>query len=175
MGVIWLWRFLIYSFFGFLLEVGFARLIHHPKRDRKCFILLPLCPVYGLGATAILALTGATGAGPAGVMAIGFLSATGAEYGMGLFYERVLGVQFWDYSDLPFNLDGLVCLPFSLCWTVLALAVVYWLSPWVDALAGRIPDLWAPPALIVLLSDALLSSIALRRTGTTEVLRWYKP
>jgi len=170
-----LWRFIIYSFFGFLLEVAFARLIHHPKRDRKCFILLPLCPVYGLGALAILGLAKALRAGPIGVMAIGFLAASGAEYLMGLFYERVLGVQFWDYSDMPLNLDGLVCLPFSLCWTVLALGLVYWAAPWVDAFAATIPADLIPPALIVLFSDALLSSIALWRTGTTEVLRWYKP
>lgn len=175
MGVIWLWRFILYSFFGFLLEVGFARLIRHPKRDRKCFILLPLCPVYGLGAVAILALAGALRAGPVGVMAIGFLSATAAEYVMGLFYERALGVRFWDYTGLPLNLHGLVCLPFSLCWTVLALALVYWLSPAADGFLRRIPGSLAPPALIVLLSDALLSSVALRRAGTTEVLRWYRP
>ena len=46
----WLWYFIIYSFCGFLLEVAFARAIRHPKRDRKCLIFLPLCPVYGLGA-----------------------------------------------------------------------------------------------------------------------------
>lgn len=172
--MIWLWRFIIYSFFGFLLEVSFARIIHHPKRDRKCFILLPLCPVYGLGALSILFLAKTLRVGPIGVMAIGFLSATAAEYVMGLFYERALHVQFWDYSDLPFNLDGLVCLPFSLAWTVLSLVLVYALSPGVDAFAARLPASWAPPALIVLLSDALLSSIALRRAGTTEVLRWYK-
>ena len=28
----WLWYFIIYSFGGFLLEVAFARAIHHPKR-----------------------------------------------------------------------------------------------------------------------------------------------
>ena len=50
----WLWYFIIYSFCGFLLEVAFARAIHHPKRDRKCLLLLPLCPVYGLGACLIL-------------------------------------------------------------------------------------------------------------------------
>ncbi len=172
--MIWLWRFIVYSFCGFLLEVGFARLIRHPKRDRKCFILLPLCPVYGLGAVLILWLTRVLDAGAPGVMAIGFLSASAAEYLVGLFYERTLGVQFWDYSDLPLNLDGLVCLPFSLCWTVLALALVYWASPRVDALLTRIPAALAPPALIVLLCDAALSCVALRRAGTTEVLRWYR-
>ena len=52
--MVWMWYFSIYSFFGFLLEVAFARAIGHPKRDRKCFLLLPMCPVYGLGALLIL-------------------------------------------------------------------------------------------------------------------------
>ena len=171
--MIWLWRFIIYSFFGFLLEVAFARAIHHPKRDRKCLILLPLCPVYGLGAGLILWLSQALGAGPPAVMLIGFLSASAAEYLMGLFYESALGVQFWNYEHMPLNLNGKICLPFSICWTVLSLVLVYWLSPPVDRLLLQIPASLGPPALIVLLSDCLVSALALRRAGTTEVLRWY--
>ncbi len=172
--MLWLWRFIFYSFIGFILEVAFARLIRHPKRDRKCFILLPLCPVYGLGAVLILVLARLLRAGPLGVAAIGFLSATVAEYLMGAIYEKALGVRFWDYSDLPLNVEGRVCLPFSLCWTVLALGLVYWLSPLADALLSRVPAVLTPPALILLVCDGALSSVALRRSGTTEVLRWYR-
>jgi len=46
-------QFLIYSFLGFLLEVAFARLTRAAKQDRKCMLLLPLCPVYGLGGVLI--------------------------------------------------------------------------------------------------------------------------
>ena len=52
----WLWYFVLYSFLGFLVEVAFARVTRNPKKDRKCLYFLPLCPVYGLGALAILAL-----------------------------------------------------------------------------------------------------------------------
>jgi uncharacterized membrane protein len=171
--LLWLWRFLLYSFLGFLLEVCFAYAVRHPKKDRKCLLLLPLCPVYGLGAALILYLARLTGAGVLGVMVIGFFSASAAEYLMSYVYEHFLGVQFWDYSELPWNLGGRVCLPFSLCWSGLALVLVYGLSPVSDALLGRIPVWLGPPALILLLSDVLVSSVALRRAGTTEVLRWY--
>ena len=40
--MLWLWRFLLYGFLGFLLEVAFARVIHSPKLDRKCLLLLDL-------------------------------------------------------------------------------------------------------------------------------------
>lgn len=173
--MLWLWRFILYSFLGFLLEVAFARVTRSSKQDRKCLILLPLCPVYGLGAILILWLSQALDAGPPGVMVIGFLSASAAEYLMSLFYEHALGVRFWDYSGIPMNLDGRVCLLFSAAWTVLSLALVYWAAPWVDRLIARIPASLGPPMLIVLLSDLLVSSIALRQTGTTDVLRWYQP
>jgi uncharacterized membrane protein len=169
----WLWYFIVYSFAGFLLEVGFARAVGHPKRDRKCLILLPLCPVYGLGAVAILALA-PLGRGPAWVAVSGAAAASAAELAMGLLYRDGLGVRFWDYSALPLHLDGLVCLPFSLCWGVLALALVYGVHPWVAAAVDAIPPWAGPPAAILLGSDLAVSAAALGKTHTTEVLRWYK-
>ena len=52
----WLWIFWIYSFLGYGLEKVFAAATHSPNQGRKCFLLLPLCPVYGLGMLAVLAL-----------------------------------------------------------------------------------------------------------------------
>ena len=54
-----LWYFWIYSFLGFLLERMFAALTRAEHRARRCFLLLPLCPVYGLGMLAVLALPSA--------------------------------------------------------------------------------------------------------------------
>lgn len=170
----WLWYFIIYSFAGFLLEVAFARAIHHPKRDRKCLLLLPLCPVYGLGACLVIWLAPMIKS-PLWVMAVGALATTGAELLMGVFYRYVLGVEFWDYANMPGSLGGLVCPVFSACWTVLSLALVYVVHPPVAALATHIPAWLGPPALIVLGSDMLVSCAALRRAGTTEVLKWYAP
>ena len=141
----WLWYFIIYSFLGFLLEVAFARMVGHPKRDRKCFLLLPLCPVYGLGACLIVLLA-SLGRGPLWVAVAGGAAATGAELLMGAFYRFALGVEFWDYGHLPGSLGGLVCPQFSLCWTALALALVYGLHPAVARLAAGIPLWLAPPS-----------------------------
>ena len=172
--MLWLWRFILYSFLGFLLEVAFARAVRSPKPDRKCLLLLPLCPVYGFGAALILWLAWRLDAGPLGVMAIGFVSATAVEYAMDLFYDRALGVRFWDYARLPFNLRGRVCLAFSLCWTALALVLVYLLAPLTDRVLAAVPPELGPPALILLGCDGAVSCLALRRAGTTEVLRWYR-
>lgn len=172
--MVWFWRFLIYSFLGFLLEVAFARLTRQPKQDRKCLILLPLCPVYGFGAVLILYLTSHWNAGPLLIMLIGFGGASAAEYLFDLFYERVLGVRFWNYENQPLNLNGRVCILFSLAWTVLALTLVYRLAPAVDLFIARIPPALTPIMAILFTSDAMVSCRALKRAGTTDVLRWYK-
>lgn len=168
----WLWYFIIYSFAGFLLEVAFARAIRHPKKDRKCLLLLPLCPVYGLGACLVVWLAPMIKS-PLWVMAVGAFATTGAEFIMGAFYRFVLGVEFWDYTGFPGSLGGLVCPVFSACWTVLSLLLVYAVHPLVASLAAGIPAWLGPPALIVLNADMLVSCAALRRAGTTDVLRWY--
>ncbi|MCM1455793.1 MAG: hypothetical protein NC037_04615 [Bacteroides sp.] len=71
------WQFFFYSFCGFLLEVAFARAIRSPKQDRKCHLLLPVCPVYGVGALAILALPEAVAASP---LLLFFAGGTGHPY-----------------------------------------------------------------------------------------------
>ena len=50
------WLFLLYSFGGYLLEKLYAWARRSSHRVRKCFLLLPLCPVYGLALLAVLAL-----------------------------------------------------------------------------------------------------------------------
>lgn len=168
-----IWYFILYSFLGFLLEVGYARCTGG-RRDRKRTLLLPLCPVYGLGALAVLALPEAILVRPLLLMAFGGVAATGVEYLTALFYETVLGVSFWDYRELRWNLHGRVCLSFSLAWAALLPAAVYWVHPvaagWVEAVPAPVT---AAAALAVGI-DLLVSGLLLRRTGTRDCLQWYR-
>lgn len=169
------WYFIFYSFFGFLLEVLFARVTRNPKRDRKCFYFLPLCPVYGLGALFILAVVPLLADWPL-LLAVGAgAAATGAEYLMGWVYKDLLGVTFWDYSELPFNMDGKVCLLFSFFWGVLGAGLAYWIHPLVAQWVALLPFWAVVPAAVFLTYDALLTVNVLRRYGNTDVLLWYRP
>lgn len=173
--MVWFWYFLIYSFFGFVLEVLFARVTHSAKLDRKCFLLLPLCPVYGLGALGILLAAELFAANPLLMAVVGGGAATAAEYLMGLFYEKVLGVSFWDYSHLPINVGGKVCLPFSIIWGILGLGLVYLVHPSIASFAAAIPPIFTPAAVILTLTDGLISMYLLRTTRSTDSLKWYDP
>ena len=165
--------FLFYSFCGFLLEVPFARATGAAKHDRKCLLFLPLCPVYGLGALLIVALPEAVRERPLALFFLGALVATAAEYATDFFCEKVLRVRFWDYADLPANLNGRVCLLFSGIWGLLALGLVYWVHPAVSRWVGAIPKGWTLPVFLFFLLDLALTVWLLRSTGDTASLRWY--
>lgn len=169
----WLWSFVVYSFAGFLLEVAYARLTGG-RADRKGLLVLPLCPVYGAGACLILALTAPIRAHPPAVFALGALAATAAEYLAALWHEKALGVSFWDYEGLPGNIQGKVCLPFSLAWGALSLGLVYRVHPLLAPWLARIPGPVGWAALTTLLADGLFTAAALRATGDTASLRWDK-
>ena len=133
--MIWVWYFILYSFIGFILEVIYSKATNG-SGGRKCLLVLPLCPVYGLGACAILLLPPEITSHPLLLFLFGGLIATAVEYGVALFYEWAFQVSFWNYQGLPGNLHGRVCLPFSLIWGVLTLPLVYGLHPALISLVG---------------------------------------
>ena len=169
----WFWNFVIYSFFGFLLEVGFAWATGG-RTDRKCLLLLPLCPVYGLGASAILLLAPVVRRSPVLLFLLGGLTATVVEYAVAGWYEQGLGVSFWDYTGLPGNVRGRVCLPFSLAWGLLALGLVYWVHPAVELWVGAIPPPVTLSMMALVLADLAVSTVMMKRTGDRRCLQWYR-
>ena len=171
--LIWFWNFTLYSFLGFVLEVGFARATGG-RPDRKCLLVLPLCPVYGLGACGILLLPRWISASPPLLFLFGGLAATAAEYLAALFYERVLRVSFWNYQGLLGNLQGRVCLPFSLAWGCLALGLVYLVHPHLAPLLLLIPAPVSWMAEATVGCDLLLSALLMKYTGSRDCLRWYR-
>ena len=168
-----LWSFIAYSFAGFLLETAFAWLTGGTA-GRKGLLVLPLCPVYGAGACLILALPRWVDNRPLALFLLGGLTATAAEYLAALWHEKVLGVSFWRYDDLPGNFQGRVCLPFSLAWGTLSLGLVYWLHPLLAPWLARIPAPVGWLTLATLLTDGLFTAALLRTTGDTASLRWYE-
>lgn len=161
--------FLIYSFLGYCLEKLFARATRSQRQVRKCFLLLPLCPVYGLAMTAVTVLS------PFSqdflfLMLWGGLICTATEYLVHLFYETVFHVAFWDYSALRGNVRGRVCPQFSLVWGILSAATARFIHPIVAALAETV----SPPTVFLLWMvfaiDCVLTVFLLRQTQDPEQL-----
>lgn len=57
--------------------------------------------------------------------AIGALVVTCVEFISGIILNLFLGLHIWDYSNLPLNILGQICLPFTLLWFFLcAVAII---------------------------------------------------
>ena len=154
----WLWLFCLYSFLGYLLEKAFAAATGSRHQVRKCFLLLPLCPVYGLAMLAVLHL-------PADLRRVFFrlalyggLTATAVEYAVHFLYDKLLGVMFWDYGSTHMDLNRRICMPFAVIWGLL------------HPIAANVPP-WAGLTLLLLLvADSFFSVRLLRRTHNVDLL-----
>lgn len=47
---------------------------------------------------------------------VGALIITMIEFALGIWFNLILHENVWDYSNVPFNLMGQICLPFSAIW-----------------------------------------------------------
>lgn len=159
------WMLWIYSLLGCALELFYARCLCRSREGRRCRLLMPLCPVYGVGAVLILACPSPLRTSVPLWMLWGMLCATAAEYAAAVFYERCWHTAFWDYSGLPFQLHGRVCLPFSLVWGVLTLPLVRWVHPVVEEVLQRLPPWLGPPMAAACVADFLLTGWMLRKYG----------
>lgn len=166
----WFWYFLLYSFLGYLLEKLFAALARSPHRVRKCRLLLPICPVYGFAMVAVLALPPDMTDSFWKLWLYGALTVTAVEFVLHLFYDKVLGVAFWDYSATKMDVDGRICMPFSVAWGVLVVLAVEVIQPWLAWLAVSVPPLltWAMSGLLV--ADTFFSLRILLRSRDIDLM-----
>ena len=56
---------------------------------------------------------------------IGAILVTIVEYISGCIINIHFGLAVWDYSNLPFNIQGQVCLLFSFLWVLLSVVAIY--------------------------------------------------
>jgi len=63
-------------------------------------------------------------------MLMGTIIVTALEFVAGIILNLWLHLNIWDYSALPFNILGQVCLPFSIFWFLLCLPAIF-LDDWI--------------------------------------------
>jgi hypothetical protein len=56
---------------------------------------------------------------------IGSIIITCTEFAAGIADNLIMGWAVWDYSDMPLNILGQICLPFSALWFVLGVPMYY--------------------------------------------------
>ena len=133
------WLFFIYAFLGWCTEVSYAALVTG-KFVNRGFLNGPVCPVYGFGAVIILAALTPL-ADNLLLLFLGSMAlASALEWLTGFALEKLFHQRWWDYSDQPFNLNGYICLRFSVAWGFACLFVVELLHPAVRLFIRLIPQ-----------------------------------
>lgn len=166
----YLWSFLTYGFLGYLLEKVYALVTRSRHTIRKGYLLLPVCPVYGLAMLAVLALPPDMTGSFWRLALYGGLTATAVEYAVHFLYERLLGVLFWDYSSTKMDLNRRVCMPFALLWGLLTALTVRYVHPWIALAASVMPAPVTYGALLLFIADGFLSARVLRRGGNVDLM-----
>lgn len=149
--------FFVYGFLGWCTEVIFAAFKQHRFVNRG-FLNGPICPIYGVGVTLVIACLEAFQSNLLLLYISSVILVTVLEGVTGWAMDKLFHNKWWDYSKLPFNIGGYVCLLFSLIWGVACVFIVYFVHPLIHQVLSLIPHT-AGIALIAILGIALLSDI----------------
>lgn len=126
----WFLLFLSSAFLGCCFEVGFVWLSTGLLMSRSSLLYGAISIVWGLGALLMtLVLFSLRRYGVWAVFAGGAILGGGFEYLASLFLELTCHRLFWDYSNLPLNLEGRTNLLYAAFWGLAGVERIYWLTP----------------------------------------------
>nr|WP_307760150.1 hypothetical protein [uncultured Peptostreptococcus sp.] len=109
--------FFIYSFLGWVVEVAFHAL-KCGKFINRGMLAGAVCPIYGFGAVIIIYLLEPIKDNLLLLFLGSAILCTVLEYLAGLALDKLFHKRWWDYSDVPYNIGGYVCLQFSVYWGI---------------------------------------------------------
>ena len=168
----YLWSFFLFAFLGWCGEVVFAA-VREKRFVNRGFLNGPLCPIYGLGVVLMDFLLRPFGKSLAVLLVGSMVLGSALEWLAGYLLEKLFHQKWWDYSDHRHNLNGYICLKFSILWGVAGAVVVRYLMPLSHRLFSWLPQTlgWILLAVLgcLLLADFLVTVVGL--VGLNRKLR----
>ena len=114
--------FIIGCVFGWVVEGIWSLLKKNILINHSALVIGPFNLVYGIGAVLLtLSLYKIKNTNYAKIFFTSFLMASILEYIISLFMEHTLGFVAWNYQYKPFNLNGRICLSYSIFWGFLGI------------------------------------------------------
>ena len=131
-----IWRilayFIIYSVLGYIIETIYGMITKGVWESRQSFLYGPFCGIYGLGAVIMIICLHKFPRKFNTLFVGGFIVGSIVEYVVSFVGEMVLGVKWWDYSNMPLNFNGRICVYFSVFWGFLGIYLIASLNPKID-------------------------------------------
>lgn len=154
--------YFICSILGWIMEVLYAYSVFGTFVDRG-FLYGPMCPIYGWGAVVMALITEKIRKKKVNTLGI-FLIVTAIfttlEYLTSLFLELIFNLRWWDYSNYFLNVNGRVCLIFSIFFGFIGIVFVKKIYPRIQRLIKNIRKKISVKMLwIILISLVVLSNI----------------
>ena len=157
--------FFVYGFLGWCTEVAFAA-FKSGRFINRGFLNGPICPIYGFGLIGVVLLL-APLKGNLWLLFVGYcVITTLIELVTGFLLEKLFHAKWWDYSGMPLNIGGYVCLLFSLIWGLACMLIVLWVHPPIYGLVHRLPKL-----LTRILDGIFLATLAVDLAATVATIR----
>ena len=129
------------SFAGVVVEILWCLFRNGYIESRSGLVYGPFNPVYGIGAVVMtLALYRYRNRSSSISFFGGAVVGSVIEYLLSWGQETLFGSTSWDYSRMPFNLDGRICLLYSLFWGILGVLWIKSLYPRVAQVILKIPN-----------------------------------
>lgn len=171
--------FIIYGFFGFLMESSFRSIVAKRLVIKGGFLTNCFCPLYGLCGIMIIqiyTLSEITINGRFSSLIIAtigsIIAVTSMEYLTGRILDKIFHHKMWDYSQNPLNLHSYICLDFSLTWGIVALVLSSFVHPimevFVYAISPNIKILFVSAVSSILFVNA---SFSLRKLYPANIIK----
>lgn len=139
--------FIVYSFMGWVYESIFCT-IKNRQWENRGFLHGPIVPIYGVGALlasivfSSLPVESLQQASSLTIFLICFFGSIVLEYFTSWALEKLFHAYWWDYSNVPLNIHGRVCLFASIGFGVAGILVVRVLFPFVSHITSGISPFW---------------------------------
>ena len=148
-------------------NVAFAA-VKERRFVNRGFLNGPICPIYGVGVVMVVVFLEPFEDQWLLLYLASAVLVTLIEGMTGYVLDKLFHHKWWDYSELPLNIGGYVCLLFSVVWGVACVVIVKAVHPLVGDLCALIP-LGAGILILSVLSAALAADLTVTVGG---ILRW---
>ena len=158
--------FIVYSVAGYIIETIFGLVTKGVLESRKSFLYGPFCGSDGVGAVVMIIGLQRFKKNNYTLFAGGFIIGSIIEYVISFIGEWFFHIKWWDYSSMPFNINGRICVWFSFFWGALAIYLMSHIHPKVDKLIEKIkPSILKPLTIILtilIFIDFIVTGFALK-------------
>ena len=146
-----------FSVLGWIWESIYCT-IDQRKWQNRGFLYGPLCPIYGFGSILGLIFYDLISMGKIShlswwqIFIMGFVASMVLEYPTSYVLEKLFHARWWDYSDMPLNINGRTCAITSVGFGIGAIIIMEFFIPLFEKIYVTIPNNFAIALAVVLLA-----------------------